>query len=223
MTRIVPVPKVARSLHAVFTAEPLGPPTDLQAPPAPLLRRFGAETTELERLSTRPHAHVLIVDAGLKSVSDQLATTRRSAIEIAAEHDGIVVDLLIPRVVTPAQTDPQVASHWIALDLDDDDVHSRGLEAFGLPEFRVVSRDGTPAPMMLAVAMGLAQRLISEWPEQDPVGPAAVTLRDIAHAYADPAAETTPVTPAVDLLIDYSVSDASLTVTVESDPAALFS
>lgn len=218
MKRIVPVPRAARSLHAVFTADPIEPVADLAAPPSSLLRRFGASDDDLVALSHRPHAHAFPLEAPLDTVAEQLADTRREALTFAAEHDGVVVDLLVPRVVAPSQTDPAVASHWVALDLGDGRLSSRGLEAFGLPELQAEAGDGVRTAMILAIAMGLAQRLITEWPGHDPVGPAAVTLHDIALAFADP--EPAPREPALDVMIDYD--DEHLVVTVLGDLQALF-
>lgn len=222
MERIVPVPQAARSLHAVFTADPIEPVADLAAPPASLLRRFGASDDDLTALSRRDQPHVFVLDAPLgtrlNTVAEQLADTRRAALAFADEHDGVVVDMLVPRIVGPTQTDPTVASHWVALDLDAGHLRSRGLEAFGLPELRAEAEDGARTGMILAVAMGLAQRLITEWPEHDPVGPAAVTLHDIALGFADP--EPAPREPALDLMIDYT--DGALVVTLVDDPTTLF-
>lgn len=214
----MPVPQAARSLHAVFTADPIEPVADLAAPPATLLRRFGASDDDLAALSRRDHAHVFVLDAPLKTVTEQLADTRRAALTFAAEHDGVVVDLLVPRIVSPTQIDPGVVSHWIALDLDDGHLRSRGLEAFGLPELRTEVGDEARTGMILAIATGLAQRLITEWPEHDPVGPAAVTLHDIALGFADP--EPAPREPALDVMIDYT--DGALVVTLVDDPTILF-
>lgn len=223
MKRIVPVPEAARSLQAVFTADPIEPVADLAVPPASLLRRFGASEDDVAALARRPHAHAFVVDApldtGPDTVAEQLAGTRRAALAFAGEHDGVVVDMLVPRIVGPTQTDPTVASHWIALDLDEGHLHSRGLEVFGLPELRAEAGDGARTGMVLAVAMGLAQRLITEWPDHDPVGPAAVTLHDIALGFGDP--EPAPREPALDIMIDYD--GERLVVTVLDDLEALFS
>lgn len=126
-----------------------------------------------------------------------MAEVRRDELQLAAAHDGVVVDLLIPRIVTdgPDQAAATVAAQWVAMDLEDNVLHSRGLDAFGLPEFSIAVASPEQTSMLLAIAMGLAQRLITEWPEQDPVGPAGVTLRDIALAYGDSDAASAPTSP----------------------------
>jgi len=235
----VPVPRSVRSLHAVFTRDAVEPVADVAAPPAVLLRRFGASDDALAAVERRPYARVFAVDTAPELAAGELVAARQSALQLAVDHDGIVIDLAVPRVIRAGEVDPAVASHWIALDLDDTHLLSRGLQSFGLPELRIETGEPPPldavqpeaartdpAPadpprtgMVLAVAMGLAQRLITEWPANDPVGPAAVTLHDIALGFADP--EPAPREPALDLMIDYV--DGLLDVTFVDDPATLFS
>jgi len=73
--------------------------------------------------------------------------------------------------------------------------------------------------MVDAVIAGLAHRLIAEWPENDPVGPATVTLRDIAYGLGDLEAVTTPKDRAIDLVIDYDPGPHRLVVQLLQDPA----
>lgn len=224
MRRIVPVPETARSAHAVFTAEPLEPGADELAPPPPLLKRFGATDEQLTRLAERPFARAFVSESPLADAAEILAATRREALQHADEHDGVVVDLTIPRIVThdAADIDLAVASQWVAVDIDlaAQELSTRGLEAFGLPE--VVAREVTGDTMvhLIGLVMGVAHRLILEWPANDPVGPAAITLRDVGRGFGDSEAEIMPTEPATDVLLSYS--DGVLVVVPVDDPAAMF-
>ena len=87
------------------------------------------------------------------------------------------------------------AQQWYVLDYDDLDdglLRTDGLAQFGLPEVTVADVDPATHAMTDAVVAGLAHRLIAEWPSNDPVGPATVTLRDIAFGLGDAEASRTP-------------------------------
>gem|GEM_PF-2697890 len=216
--RVVPVPAMCRALHAVFTADPVEPVADIEAPPASLLRRFGADDDTVRRLERRRFGQLFATEAAPGAMTRALAETRAAALAAATASDGIVVDLGIPRIVTrPA--DDRAAASWVAADLADGVLRTRGLTAFGLPEVHIEPGDDQTS-MVLAVLTGLVHRLLAEWPRHDPVGPAAVTLRDIAEGYGDADTASAPTTPALDLLIAYA--DDALTVTLLDDPAVLF-
>jgi hypothetical protein len=98
-----------------------------------------------------------------------------------------------------------------------------GLTAFGLPEVAVEGVDPTGHAMFGAVLAGLVHRLIAEWPANDPVGTATITLRDIAYGLGDPGAAETPKDRSVELSIDYDPDEGRLVVRLLADPAtALF-
>ena len=71
------------------------------------------------------------------------------------------------------------------------------------------------------VVVGLVHRLLEEWPEHDPVGPArspSATSRPATRA-----ARTAQTEQGVDMLIDYDPELQALTVEVMTSPgAALF-
>ena len=117
-----------------------------------------------------------------------------------------MVELLPPRVfeLTPEQVSLAHAQQWYVLDYDDLDrvLRTDGLSQFGLPEVTVVDVERTTHAMTDAVIAGLAHRLIAEWPENDPVGPATVTLRT-SPTVGDPDAVTTPKDRTIDLVIGY--------------------
>lgn len=213
--RILAVPRGCRSAHAVFTAEPLDGSTDFPPPADVLLRRFGATDDDIDRLVQRPHARMLLTEVAPEAAADAALSARQEALDLAAGHDGVVIDLILPRLVSAPAS--RAASHWVAVDVDAVGLTTRGLEVFGLPDLRLdgVERDATAAA--IAVLLGLAQRLITEWPENDPVGPASVTLHDIALTYGDQAVDQTGPERSTDLLI--ALRDDELVLTLLGDPA----
>ncbi|MGJ9422836.1 hypothetical protein [Aeromicrobium sp. CF3.5] len=167
----------------------------------------------------RTHLRMFMTDVPLSDARSAARGARRDAGAFATEHDGVLVDLAVPRIVE----DPAAAgaAAWVAVDVDPIGLTTRGLEAFGLPELRVDGVEAARAASTIAVLLGLSQRLISEWPAHDPVGPAAVTLHDIALAYDDQIDQTGPERSS-DLLIAFH--DGELVLTVMGDPIAdLFS
>jgi hypothetical protein len=203
----VAVPDARHSLHAVMTAMPIEP---VEEPPVPLptaalLRRFGA--------------------GPVASAATDAVAARLEALTLAAQHDGVVVDLAVPRLVTHTvdETDPSAPRQWVSLDvegtgLDGTDVVSHGLGTFGLPELRARAVPLPALPATLAVLTGLVGRLLAEWPENDPIGRATVTLTDVAAAMGEPA-------PPTDTPIDVRIKlrGGELAVTVLGDAVALFS
>ncbi len=62
-------------------------------------------------------------------------------------------------------------------------IRTHGLNVIGLPEIVVRNVPEDERRMYDMVVVGLVHRLLEEWPEHDPVGPARVTLGDIAAGY----------------------------------------
>jgi len=226
--RPVPIPDVSTASYALMTAQPLEHEDDLPMPNEALLRRYGSSTEALHRLRERQHQLLITCQAPTKDMAEAVRDARIHALQLAAEHDGMVVELLPPRVLelTPEQVSLAHAQQWYVLDYDDLDdglLRTDGLSQFGLPELTVVDVDPATHAMAGAVVAGLAHRLIAEWPENDPVGPATVTLRDIAFGLGDPQAATTPKDRTLDLLITYDPGPHRLVVQLLQDPAeALF-
>lgn len=231
--RPVPIPDVSSASYALMTPAPLkkGPrehEDDFPMPNEALLRRYGSSPEALERLRGRRHQLLITCQAPTKDMAEAVRDARIHALQLAAEHDGVVVELLPPRVLelTPEQVSLAHAQQWYVLDYDDLDdglLRTDGLSQFGLPEVTVVEVDRATHAMTDAVIAGLAHRLITEWPENDPVGPATVTLRDIAFGLGDPQAATTPKDRTLDLLITYDPGPHRLVVQLLQDPAeALF-
>ena len=227
--RPVPIPDVSTASYALMTAAPIkrGPlkhEDDFPMPSEALLRRFGSSAEALEQLRDRQHQLLITCQAPTKDMAEAVRDARIHALQLAAEHDGVVVELLPPRVLelTPEQVSLAHAQQWYVLDYDDLDdglLRTDGLSQFGLPEVTVIEVDRESHAMTDAVVAGLAHRLIAEWPENDPVGPATVTLRDIAFGLGDPQAATTPKDRAIDLLITYDPGPHRLVVQLLQDPA----
>ncbi|MCW2841341.1 MAG: hypothetical protein JWR55_2824 [Aeromicrobium sp.] len=213
-------------MYAVMTVESLGT-DDLVPPPSPdLLRRYGTSETVLRRLRSRHSQTLLLRTAPLSDIAFVQRDTRIEALRLAEEHDGVVIDLGIPRAVEDA-TDAVSLAHatqWYVVDYDDLDaglLRTVGLVSFGLPEVVVQGVDRLLHAMYGAVLAGLAHRLIAEWPAHDPVGDATVTLRDIAYGLGDAAAASTPSDRSVDVTIGYDADADLLVVRLLADPAAV--
>jgi hypothetical protein len=197
-------------------------------PSEALLRRYGTSDESLARLRERPHQLLLHCQAPTEVMADAVRDCRIQALDLAARHDGIVVELLPPRVLDLQPEDVSLAhaQQWYVLDydeLEDGLLRTDGLEQFGLPEVTVADVDPATHAMTDAVVAGLAHRLIAEWPSNDPVGPATVTLRDIAFGLGDAEASETPEGRSIDVLIDYEAGAHRLLVQLMDDPAdALF-
>jgi hypothetical protein len=222
--RPVPIPDVSTASYALMTADSLEHEDDFPMPNEALLRRYGSSAEALDRLRTRQHQLLITCQAPTKDMAEAVRDARIHALQLAAEHDGVVVELLPPRVLelTPEQVSLAHAQQWYVLDYDDLDdglLRTDGLSQFGLPEVTVVEVDRATHAMTDAVVAGLAHRLIAEWPENDPVGPATVTLRDIAFGLGDPQAATTPKDRTLDLLITYDAGPHRLIVQLLQDPA----
>lgn len=193
-----------------------------------LLRRFGSGDEAIARLRERPHQLLIHCRAATDAMADAVRDCRIGALELARRHDGIVVELLPPRILQlrPDEVSLAHAAQWYVLDYDDLTdglIRTDGLTQFGLPEVVAGGVDPSTHAMTDAVLAGLAHRLIAEWPSNDPVGPATVTLRDIAFGLGDAAASETPAGRSIDLVIDYDPGPHQLLVQLIDDPAtALF-
>lgn len=212
-------------MYAVMTVESLGT-DDLIPPPSPeLLRRYGTSETTLRRLRSRHSQLLLMRTASIDDIAFAQRDTRIEALRLADEHDGVVIDLGIPRAVEDRADAVSLAhaTQWYVVDYDDLDdgvLRTVGLASFGLPEVEVVDVDRLRHAMVGAVLAGLVHRLIAEWPAHDPVGGATVTLRDIAYGLGDAAAHETPAGRTIDVTIDYDPGRGLLVVRLLSDPAA---
>ena len=211
-------------MYAVMTAQPLES-EDLIPPPSPeLLRHYGSSDVAMRRLRSRHHQRLILRQTTLEDAAFSIRDARIDALLLAEEHDGVVIDLSIPRVVELRSDEVSLAhaTQWYTVDyqeLSDGRFRTIGLRSFGLPEIVVEGVDESAHAMYSAVLAGLVHRLLAEWPANDPVGRATVTLRDIAYGLGDAQAASTPKGRSIDVDIDYDADDNLLVVTLDGDPA----
>ncbi|MCW2746991.1 MAG: hypothetical protein JWP10_133 [Nocardioidaceae bacterium] len=227
----VPIPNEVSAIYAVCLVAPLDGLSDhIALPHEDILKAHGATAAQLLRLRGRPHQQVIIARTGVaEEVRDLAFTNRKRALELAEEHDGVAVDLLQSRIITHPSDETSLAnaSQWVVLEQDIQgypEVATNGLDQFGLPEARITFPPAENRPMLDAIMMGIAHRLIEEWPQRDPVGPATITLRDIAYGYGQADAATTPDDRHIDVTLTYDDDEHWIDVTLHDDPSiALFS
>jgi len=222
--RAVPVPEVLTIAYVVLTAEPLDRDDRVPLPTRSLLRLRGSSVSDLDRMTDLPHRRLVTRSVGPGAARLAAEEARREAIDLAEHHNGLVVDLQTPRIVEVRDVGPRPASAWFSFEYDlasPDEVRTHGLHVLGLPEIIVRRVPDGQRPKYDMVIVGLVHRLLDEWPEHDPVGPARVSLGDIAAGYDG--GETRPTDQGVDLLIDYDPDLPALVVEVMNDPeSALF-
>lgn len=222
--RPVPVPLSCSAMYAVLTPAPLEREDHLELPTEALLRHNGTSELGIHRFRGCPHQHVLTCEAPTAMIADAMRNTRIEALDLAERHGGIVVDLLPPRVLEhrAEQVSLAHAAQWFVFDYDRIDAGvlvTDGLDRFGLPEVACHDVSEAGRAMYVAVLTGLAHRLIAEWPSNDPVGRATVTLRDIAYGLGDAESATTPKDRTIELDIAYDGHAHLLNVRLLSDPA----
>lgn len=224
----VPRPGQIEVMYAVMTSTPMDDhPAEAPDGIEPLLRRNGATEELLGMWRQRPYAHLIIEAATLADVAQRHVAARTRAFALAASHDGVVVDLRLPRLLVPPDGPITLAhaNQWVVVHYDVADhgiIGTRGLESFGLPELCVTVPEGADLAMCGAVTSGVTYRLLAEWPHNDPVGPAVITLRDIAYGLGDPNADDVGRSPRVDVTISYDDVAHELDVHLAQDPAVLF-
>lgn len=234
----VAMPPVRHSIHAVLTAQPVPHPDEHLAgattapgftiPPPGMLRRFGASGQDIDAVAARSHVTLLHRSGPVASAASDALAARSEAIAFARQSDGVVLDLAIPRVVTlTADPDLTIASEWVGFDIEPgpaDDPHqavtSFGLSTFGLPEVRHEMADPDALAATLATLSGLVYRMIAEWPEHDPIGPATITLSDVGHALGDALGTSAGGGLTVEILA--TDDPGVLRVVIDEDPRRLF-
>lgn len=217
---MIPHPESVRPFYIVATVKRTD---DADPPPVPspeLLIANGASSDEISALAGRPSHTAIISEAPLAQGMQAERTCRRAAFALAVDHDGVVIDASIPRVLGMQRSYPRLtaATNWFLFQRDGAQVSTVGLRRFGLPELTCREGEG---PMFDAVLTGLAQRILRDWPSIDPVGPQTVTVRDIAYGYGDRASggEDPTFARALDLTVSYAGDDDVLEVTVLDDPS----
>lgn len=220
----VPQPNVCAAIYAVMTPHPLEHEDHVAMPMEFLLRLRGSSDLGMQRLRKRPFQFLIRAESDTSGARAMAFETRITALQLAEAHDGVAIDMLLPRVVEhgSAATSLSNASQWFVFEYDADEnghIMTHGLDQFGLPELHSFGVPATQRAMYDAVLTGIAFRLIDEWPAQDPVGPATITLRDIAYGFGEPAASSTPNDRSVDVTLAYDEDEHELRVTLHDDPA----
>lgn len=220
--RPVPVPDVLTIAYVVLTASALDRDDLVPLPERSLLRLRGSSVEALDRLPALRHQRLVARTVGPGAARFAAEEARREALSLAERHHGLVIDLQTPRVVEEASADPHPAVRWFSFDYHPDrpgEVRTHGLHVLGLPEICVRGVPEGQRPMYDMVVVGLVHRLLEEWPEHDPVGPARVTLGDISAGYEGGDVDVAETSAGVDVLVDYDPAMPALVVEVMSDPA----
>ena len=136
-TRPVPVPRTCQAMYVVLTPRPLGVDDTLPLPSAALLRHHGTSAAALERFEGLRHQRVLHHRVPVERAVDAAVELRVEALRLAEEHDGVVVDLTVPRVLELGshEVSAGAASQWYVLDAAavlDGRLQTDGLVQFGL-------------------------------------------------------------------------------------------
>lgn len=217
-TIVIPVPERLLAVYAVVTADPPGdttvhsgqglaidvvPVDEAPLPPSPLLRAMGADAPALAAYDSGTHA-VLVRSVGNAQFPPQHEFAAYASAHAVAEMcEGVVVDTLIPRLVTRVRglDDKFRLADWVVLPHSMDQgllwFTSKGMTRFGLPELQSY---GVPEPLANAwgaIMTGIGEVLLRDHEyalTEDPKAalretPAQhqVSLRDIAAAYSDEA------------------------------------
>jgi hypothetical protein len=221
--RPVPVPTIVTIAYVVLTAEPLDREDLVPLPDRSLLRLRGSAVNDLDRMEDLPFQRMVSRSVGPGAARLAADEALSEALQLAQLHDGLVLDLQTPRVVDTDST-PRPAAKMFTFEYDLEDlgtIRTHGLNVIGLPEIMLRGVPEDERRMYDMVVVGLVHRLLDEWPEHDPVGPARVTLGDITAGYEG--GDSTEADRGVDVLIDYDAQLPALTVEVMSSPGtALF-
>ena len=218
---VVPRPETCRQLYIVALPVDIGHHDDIGFPPAGLLRLRGASAEQVHTALEMPHRVVVIERSPVEGAARSALDTRRAAVSLAREYDGVAIDMFVPQIVTAdlAAIALEQSAQWFAFGYEDDLTVTYGLDRFGLPEIRCAST--APRSMIDAVLVGLTHRLIGTWPDEEPTGEFDVSLADVARGYGQAAEhdEQRSTRVAVSYAPADTPDDAALEVTLIDDPA----
>lgn len=220
-TIVLPVPERLLAVYAVVTADPPAEAAlhsgqglaidvvrveDAPLPPSPLLRAMGADAPALAAYDSATHAVMVRAVGSPRFPPQHELAAYSSARAIAEMCEGLVLDTVIPRIVTRARAVDAAfrLADWMVLPHSADRARpgllwftSKGMTRFGLPELQ--SHD-VPEPLgnawgAVLTGIGLVllrdhERALAEDPAialREVPAEMAVSLRDIAAAYSDEA------------------------------------
>jgi len=217
-TIVIPVPERLLAVYAVVTPDPpadtavhsghglaidVVPVEEAPLPPSPLLRAMGADAPALAAYDSGTHA-VLVRSVGNAQFPPQHEfAAYASAHAIAEMCEGIVVDTLIPRIVTRVRAVDEGfrLADWLVLPHSMEEgglwFTSKGMTRFGLPELQSHHVPEPLANAWGAVLTGVGQVVLRDHELAMAADPSTalreapaeqlVSLRDIASAYSDEA------------------------------------
>ncbi len=222
----VPQPETVSAVYLVATSALVAdqPESMPPLPPAGLLLARGDDPADVDRLESLPYATAVVYRAPLAEAAGNCAHVLATAREIARTHGGLVVDAIVPRIITADHRPSPAATAWFVFEHIGEIIATHGLARFGLPELYNDQSDQARIAMYDAVLVGVAQRLVEEWPANDPVGPATITLRDVARGYGDASAggDDPTLRRGLDVTLSYDGAAHRLVVALHDDPADLF-
>ncbi len=200
------------------------PSADTKTLPVHLLRVFGADPADLDRLATAPYTAFVAVTFGPGRLPVHELVARTVAVALAAPTAAPVVDLQVPNLVPctvleeslPPTSDPVALVDFVLVPQSAGEqgnwLTTKGLQRFGLPELQVEGVPPQVAGAWTGILSGIAQGLV-RWfgaevePDGDGDGPERafveldrrfeVTSHDVAEAYGRPIDEDEPMVSAV--------------------------
>lgn len=217
-TIVIPVPERLLAVYAVVTPDPPEETSlysgeglaidvvtvdDAPLPRSPLLRAMGADAPALAAYDSGTHAVLVRAVGNAQFPPQHEFAAYATARAIAEMSEGVVVDTLIPRIVTRARAVDEGfrLADWMVLPHSMDQgllwFTSKGMTRFGLPELQSHGIPEALANAWGAVLTGIGLVLLRDHERalaDDPTTalrevPAqhTVSLRDIAAAYSDEA------------------------------------
>lgn len=185
-TQATPRPSTCQQFYVVALPVALGVEDDIELPSPGLLSLRGGDVEVIRRAMRLPHRIAIIDESPLAEAPAAVLAARQAAIDLARDQRGVVIDMFVPQIVSthgPALS-LEASAQWFVFGYEGDETVTYGLERFGLPEIRTT--DTSPRSMVDAVVVGLAHRIITRWPADDPLGVHEVTLSDISRGYGQP-------------------------------------
>ncbi len=215
MAKSTPRPKRCRQMYVVAMPVMLGVEDNIELPPAGLLRLRGASAEIIEQAMEMPHRVVVIDEVALKDGARSALETRKAALGLAENYDGIAIDMFVPQILTLRKDEVSIeaSAQWFCFSYEDGTTFTHGLERFGLPEIKVSTMDSAQG-VVDAVIVGLVHALVRYWPDMEPEGVQEVRLSDISRGYGQ--YETIENDRSIQVAVEYD--EPHLVATFLDDP-----